>query len=107
MQTFNKFSRSTRVLLAGAALMLSAAAVAAPAKQVLCVWDIAGTQGDVYNLMKDYKLAAARWGANIELKPYTASSMALPAVSIRWVRSPPTSMLRRFWQRCPSRMQRS
>lgn len=76
MQTINKFSRSTRVLLASAALVFSAAAVAAPAKQILCVWDISGTQGDVYNMMKDYKLAAARWGANIELKPYTDEKIA-------------------------------
>lgn len=76
MQTINRFSRSARVLFAGATLALSVSAVAAPAKQVLCVWDISGTQGDVYNMMKDYKLAAARWGANIELKPYTDEKIA-------------------------------
>ncbi|HEX6591101.1 MAG TPA: putative solute-binding protein, partial [Moraxellaceae bacterium] len=32
--------------------------------------------GDVFNMMKDYKLAAARWGANIELKPYTDERIA-------------------------------
>jgi len=74
MQAIKKFSR---VVVAGAALAFSATTMAAPpSKQVLCVWDISGTQGDVYNLMKDYKLAAARWGANIELKPYTDEKIA-------------------------------
>jgi hypothetical protein len=50
--------------------------MASPAKQILCVWDISGTQGDVYNMMKDYKLAAARFGANLELKPYTDEKIA-------------------------------
>lgn len=76
MQTLNRFSRGIRVLFAGATLAVSVSAAAAPAKQILCVWDISGTQGDVYNMMKDYKLAAARWGANIELKPYTDEKIA-------------------------------
>lgn len=41
------------------------------AKQTFCVFDLVGTQGDVYALMKDYQLAAKQWGANIELKAYT------------------------------------
>lgn len=74
MQVLKKFSG---VLLASAALVLSANAnAAAPTKQVLCVWDISGTGGDVFNLMKDYKLAAARWGASLELKPYTDERIA-------------------------------
>lgn len=76
MQTLSKFSYAVRVLLAGAALALSATAGAAPAKLVLCVWDIAGTQGDIFNLMKDYQLAAARWGASLELKPYVDEKIA-------------------------------
>lgn len=77
MQTLNKFSRGACALLTGTLLALSAPAMAAPAaKQVLCVWDISGTQGDVYGMMKDYRLAAARWGANLELKPYTDEKIA-------------------------------
>lgn len=75
MRAFNAFSRAARVLLAGAGLTLATHAVAAD-KQVLCVWDVTGTQGDVFNMMKDYKLAAARWGANIELRPYTDEKIA-------------------------------
>ncbi len=69
-----KVSRNIRCLLAGAALSVSGSAMAAG--QVLCVWDILGAGGDVYSMMKDYKLAAARWGANLELKPYTDERIA-------------------------------
>ncbi len=77
MQMLNKISHGSRVLLAGVALAVSANVMAAaPAKQTLCVWDITGTGGDVFNMMKDYKLAAARWGANLDLKPYTDERIA-------------------------------
>jgi hypothetical protein len=75
MRATNSFSRAVRVLLAGTGLALAVQANAAD-KQTLCVWDISGTQGDVYNLMKDYKLAAARWGGNIELRAYTDEKIA-------------------------------
>lgn len=38
------------------------------AKQVICVFDLVGKSGDVFNLMKDYQLAAKNWGADIELR---------------------------------------
>ncbi|MDP2228224.1 MAG: DUF6091 family protein, partial [Moraxellaceae bacterium] len=75
MLMLTKYSRGARVLLAGAALALSSTAMANP-KQTLCVWDILGAQGDVYNMMKDYRLAAAKWGANFEMKPYTDEKIA-------------------------------
>ena len=40
----------------------------AQAKQVMCVFDLVGKNGDVFALMKDYQLAAKQWGADIELK---------------------------------------
>ena len=43
----------------------------AQAKQTFCVFDLVGTQGDVYALMKDYQLAAKQWGGDLELKAYT------------------------------------
>ena len=48
----------------------------AQAKQSFCVFDLVGTAGDVYALMKDYALAAKGWGADIELKPYTDERVA-------------------------------
>ena len=38
-------------------LVISATAMA-QAKQVVCVFDLVGKNGDVYSLMKDYQLAA-------------------------------------------------
>ncbi|MFW1802186.1 putative solute-binding protein [Acinetobacter nematophilus] len=47
---------------------LLAAASTAQAKQVMCVFDLVGKNGDVFTLMKDYQLAAKNWGADLELK---------------------------------------
>lgn len=44
--------------------------------QKICVFDPAGTQGDQYSFMKDYALAATRWGAEITLKAYTNDQKA-------------------------------
>lgn len=44
--------------------------------QTMCVFDLLGTQGDSYALMKDYALAAKQWGANIVLKPYPDERVA-------------------------------
>lgn len=41
------------------------------AKQIICVFDLVGKNGDVYAVMKDYQLAAKNWGANIELRVNT------------------------------------
>ena len=49
-----------------AALMLAVST--SQAKQVVCVFDLVGKNGDVFTLMKDYQLAAKNWGADIELK---------------------------------------
>lgn len=46
--------------------------------QVICVWDPMGAQGDGFNTMKDYVIAAKAWGAgvNITLKAYTDERVA-------------------------------
>ncbi|MGK9155567.1 putative solute-binding protein [Acinetobacter radioresistens] len=58
--------QSTKALVLGAGILM--AAEAAQAKQVFCVFDLVGKNGDVYALMKDYQLAAKNWGADIELR---------------------------------------
>lgn len=61
--------------LAVASLMsLSTAAMAA--SQRLCVFDPVGTQGEAFNLMKDFRLTAAKWGVSLELKAYTDERVA-------------------------------
>lgn len=56
----------SRALIVASSLF--AAASTTQAKQVMCVFDLVGKNGDVYTLMKDYQLAAKNWGADIELK---------------------------------------
>lgn len=56
----------TKTLLLSAGLMTAVSA--AQAKQVMCVFDLVGKNGDVFALMKDYQLAAKQWGADIELR---------------------------------------
>ena len=56
----------TKTLLMTAGLMTVVST--ALAKQVMCVFDLVGKNGDVFALMKDYQLAAKQWGADIELK---------------------------------------
>ncbi|MBB6364512.1 hypothetical protein HNP34_002666 [Acinetobacter lwoffii] len=57
------------------ALALATATLAvsglAQAKQVICVFDLVGKNGDVYSVMKDYQLAAKNWGADVELRVNT------------------------------------
>lgn len=65
MEWKNKMKYSKPLLVAAS---LCAAVSTVQAKQVMCVFDLVGKNGDVFNLMKDYQLAAKSWGADIELK---------------------------------------
>ncbi len=60
-------------LMAGVIAMASSQV---QAKQTFCVFDLVGTAGDVYALMKDYALAAKGWGADVQLKAYTDERVA-------------------------------
>jgi len=42
----------------------------------VCVFDILGANGPVFTQMKDYKIAAMAWGAELVLKPYTSERVA-------------------------------
>ena len=61
-----KIMKWSNALLVAAGLLTTTATV--QAKQVMCVFDLVGKNGDVFTLMKDYQLAAKNWGADIELK---------------------------------------
>lgn len=63
-----------RIFILVLAVTLSFAAQAK--KHTVCVFDIVGAHGDVFNLMKDYQLEALNWGVDIELKPYTDEKIA-------------------------------
>lgn len=47
---------------------------AASAKQTICIYDPTGTQGFVYNMMRDYVIAMQRYGADIEVKAYNSEA---------------------------------
>lgn len=63
-------------LLFALSAALFAGTTMAVEKRTLCVFDIVGTSGDVYNMMKDYKTAAIGWGVDLDLKVYTDEKIA-------------------------------
>lgn len=63
-------------LLAAGMLAASLPAAAEPVQRSLCVFDIIGSNGDVYQMMKDYAVAAQGWGVDFQLRPYTDESTA-------------------------------
>ncbi len=71
--------RYGKALIAAAAssllLGVSAPAISAE-KRTLCVFDIIGTSGDMYNIMRDYRTAAIEQGYDLELKAYTDENIA-------------------------------
>ena len=71
----SKQHKLARVAL-GCALMAGALSSATAAEQKICVYDIVGTSGDVYNLAKDYAVAMQKAGATITLKAYTDERVA-------------------------------
>ena len=71
-----KPSLITTLLTALIALVALALPAQASTKASLCIYDPAGANGDVFNLMKDYRAAAAGWGVDFTLKPYTDEKTA-------------------------------
>ena len=67
----------TRTLIFTAvALMAPQLAIAAPVEAKLCVFDVSGKNGDIFNMMKDYQAKALGWGVKFEMKPYTDEKIA-------------------------------
>jgi hypothetical protein len=65
----------SKLALATAALVGMAGA--ASAKNLVCVWDVAGKTGDVYNAAIDYGVAMQKNGVDIELKSYVDERVAV------------------------------
>ncbi|MDF1820548.1 MAG: DUF6091 family protein [Alcanivoracaceae bacterium] len=70
-----RYSKLTSMICA-LAMALFALPAQANTKATLCVFDIIGASGDIYNMMKDYKTAALQWGVDINLKVYTDEKIA-------------------------------
>ena len=67
---------STISKISAAALVVLGASTQAQAAQKICVYDLLGTSGDIYNMAKDYVLAMQKTGAALELKGYTDERVA-------------------------------
>lgn len=52
------------------------ASTAYGANQRVCVYDMLGTGGDLYNVARDYAITMQKYGASIELKGYTDERVA-------------------------------
>ena len=63
------------LLAACSTLFGAGTSLAGPAKS-LCVYDPSGANGDIFNLTKDFKAAAAGWGVDFNAKPYTDEKTA-------------------------------
>ncbi len=65
-----------KAITTGLALVLMGTVSPAMAKNKACVFDILGAGGDVFNLSKDYVLAAKNFGADVELEAFTDEKIA-------------------------------
>ncbi len=63
--------RISIALSAVLALGFSMMSAQAAEKRTLCVYDPSGASGDIFNMMKDFKLEALKLGIDFELKPQT------------------------------------
>ncbi len=45
-------------------------------KRSVCVFDIVGAHGDLFNAMTDFRVEAMAWGVDLELRPYTNEKIA-------------------------------
>ena len=70
------FFRPQGLALAAAAL-LSSVAVSAHAKNVVCVWDVAGKSGDVYAASTDYAVAWSNVTATALTTPGTTKGVIM------------------------------
>lgn len=71
------FRKLIGLSLAAALVAVSPLASAAPlVKRSMCVFDVVGANGDMFNMMKDYKAAAVGWGVDLTIKPYTDEKIA-------------------------------
>lgn len=70
-----KLRHAPRLLFLAFALCWMDAAFAA-VQRTLCVWDLLGANGETYNLMKDYRVAARAWGVDFTLRSYSEEKIA-------------------------------
>ncbi len=62
--------------ISAVALAMLGASAQVQAGQKICVYDLLGTSGDIYNMAKDYALAMQKQGVSLDLKGYTDERVA-------------------------------
>jgi len=60
----------------GTAALLATASLSAQAAQKICVYDMLGASGDLFNMAKDYAVAMQKHGVSVELKAYNNEGVA-------------------------------
>ena len=70
-----RYNKALSLLLPVLCLSLPLQAQAMPERD-LCVFDIVGSSGDVYNMMQDYRAAAREWGVDLNLRAFTDENIA-------------------------------
>ncbi len=71
-----KAHKALKLLTLSAGLAALASPAMAAEKRSLCVYDPGGANGDIYNMLKDYRTNAAGWGVDFTMKPYTDEKTA-------------------------------
>src|SRR5699024_8022457 len=61
---------------ASAAVLTFTASAQAKEERTLCVWDIVGKSGDMYNIMKDFSSEAVSQGYEFRIRTYTDENIA-------------------------------
>jgi len=69
--------KTRHIALAAACAALMTAAGTASAKNLFCVWDVAGKGGDIYATAIDYAVAMQKNGVEFDLKSYTDERVAV------------------------------
>lgn len=67
---------SVCVALCATVLFAGPALANTPVKKTMCVFDPSGASGQIFQLMKDYKLEALKWGVDFDLKAHTDEKTA-------------------------------
>ncbi len=70
-----RYKKVVTLLLSILPLSLPMQAQALP-ERTLCVFDIVGSSGDVFNMMQDYRTAAREMGVNLRLRAFTDENIA-------------------------------
>jgi hypothetical protein len=75
-RAFRRLSLFSALLTGLSLISLSPSQARAADERSVCVYDPSGANGDIFQMMKEYKAAALEWGVAFELKPYTDEKIA-------------------------------